>query len=130
MADLHDSLEQALDRLAPGPAVRTAEPPAAFLAAVGRRRTQRRLRVASVAIGVTVMMGVGAFVLSRSPGRGPTQPASPIADAMPFTIGSVHERVVVSHSASGTTMSVGSDPAVLAADWRNEAKLAALVGSS
>ena len=131
MAEPHDRLEQALDRLAAGPAARTAEPPAAFLAAVGRRRTQRRVRVASVVLGVLVLVGAAATLLTRVPPGAPAAPRGPIAEAPLMTIGSVAERLAATTPvrSSHTPRDLPAS-SVYAADWRSEAKLAALIGSS
>ncbi len=126
--EFENAIESGLDGLArPGAA---PAPPAAFLKAVGRRRTQRRVRNAAVVVGV-MLVSVGAFVMIRTAGRGPADLPGPIADASPVTIGSGYERLTAAaHRTTSVEGDVAPVPAVRAADWRSEAKVALLVGSS
>lgn len=136
MVEARDDLERDLDRigahgLGPAPA-----PPAMFLKAVGRRRTQRRVRQAGALLTVAALLVVMAVVV-RSPalkgGPGLTRPEVARAGStqpVAVTIGSVAATIERERRAREPAGRGLPAPVIHAADWRSETKLASLVGAS
>lgn len=129
MADPHDPLEQELDRLSPP----VSAPPPAFLKAVGRRRTERRVRQASFVFGAILVLGAGAFLLNPWGTPVAPVPGPPIAfDSAPLrgTIGSMARTDGPAIISAPSGHRWPQAPVIYAADWRSEQKLAALAGRS
>ncbi len=127
MAETGDILERSLDSL--GATGTPPPPPAAYLRAVGHRRTQRRLRHASMAAAVLLVAGAGVFFASRA-GAPPGLDHRILADTRPVTTGSYHYYSNGSVNAPSSAGPAASPDATYAADWRNEEKLARLVGNT
>lgn len=130
MSEARDRLEEGLDRLARTSAERVPAPPAAFLAAVGRRRVRRRVRRALIGAGALVVAGAGVIFLVRVPGSVPPGPRRVFAESAPVTTGWYQERVTISAPESAPSGDGAVMPVVRASDWRSEVKLAALIGRS
>jgi len=130
MSETRDTLEDALDRLTPAIVEPVPAPPTAFLEAVGRRRSQRRVRLTSIVVAAVLLVGTGVIVLTRLPPPVSTEPNRVFAESTPVTTGWYQERVTLNAPVPLTNGHGAPAPVVHASDWRSETRLAALIGSS